>query len=66
MMKKLYDWIGPSAAILMLIYTIYYLAMRSTGGILRTVDVAVAAPVALVCVAVLLYRLLQKRKNRQK
>lgn len=59
-MKKIVQWIGPWAAVLMLIYTIYYLAMQSTGGILDAVDLAVALPVAVLCVVVLVYKFAAK------
>ncbi len=44
-------------AALALIWSIYYLAMRRTGGLLNRTDLLVCGTVALLCIGWLLYNL---------
>ncbi|WP_071430286.1 hypothetical protein [Angelakisella massiliensis] len=48
-----FGWL-VSFAVLALIWTVYYLAMHITGGILTKVDMAVCGAVLLFCAAVIL------------
>lgn len=49
MTKKSY-WLSISAFVLMLIWTIYYYAMRYTGGFADLKDTIICGVVGLICV----------------
>lgn len=55
MNKKSY-WATISASVLVLIWTIYYFAMRYTGGIADLKDALVCGTVGLICVVFIVKR----------
>lgn len=59
-MKKWYI----SFSILALVWSIYYLAMHITGGILSKTDIIICGTVILLCVIMLVFYFYKQRKKK--
>lgn len=64
MNKKSY-WLSISVFVLILIWTIYYYAIRYTGGISDLKDTIVCGVVGLICIALILKRTIEFLKNKK-
>ena len=54
-----------SASLLVLIWTIYYYAKRTTGGVTNTLDYVVCGIVGLVCIFIIFFNIVRYIKNKQ-
>lgn len=54
-----------SASLLVLIWTIYYYAKRTTGGVTNTLDNVVCGIVGLVCIFIIFFNIVRYIKNKQ-
>ena len=54
-----------SASLLVLIWTIYYYAKRTTGGVTNTLDNVVCGLVGLVCIFIIFFNIVRYSKNKQ-
>ena len=54
-----------SASLLVLIWTIYYYAERTTGGLTNTLDNVVCGIVGLVCIFIIFFNIVRYIKNKQ-
>ena len=54
-----------SASLLVLIWTIYYYAKRTTGGVTNTLDNVVCGIVGLVCIFIIFFNIARYIKNKQ-
>ena len=54
-----------SASLLVLIWTIYYYAKRTTGGVTNTLDYVVCGIVGLVCIFIIFFNIVRYNKNKQ-
>ena len=54
-----------SASLLVLIWTIYYYAKRTTGGLTNTLDNVVCGIVGLVCIFIIFFNIARYIKNKQ-
>lgn len=52
-----------SFSLLALIWSVYYLAMHITGGILTNADVVICGSVMLVCIGGILFYLCKRKKK---
>ena len=52
-----------SASLLVLIWTIYYYAKRTTGGVTNTLDNVVCGIVGLVCIFIIFFNIVRYNKN---
>ena len=64
MNKKSY-WLSISAFVLMLIWTIYYYAMRYTGGFADLKDTVICGAVGLICVIFIVKRTINFLKRKK-
>ena len=64
MNKKSY-WLSISMFVLILIWTVYYYAMRYTGGFADLKDTVICGAVALICVAFIVKRTIDFLKNKK-
>ena len=64
MNKKSY-WLSISAFVLMLIWTIYYYAMRYTGGFADLKDTIICGAVGLICVIFIVKRTISFLKKKK-
>ena len=64
MNKKSY-WLSISMFVLILIWTVYYYAMRYTGGFADLNDRVICGAVALICVAFIVKRTIDFLKNKK-
>lgn len=64
MNKKSY-WLSISMFVLILIWTVYYYAMRYTGGFADLKDRVICGAVALICVAFIVKRTIDFLKNKK-
>lgn len=64
MTKKSY-WLSISAFVLMLIWTIYYYAMRYTGGFADWKDTIICGVVGLICVIFIVKRTINFLKRKK-
>lgn len=64
MTKKSY-WLSISAFVLMLIWTIYYYAMRYTGGFADLKDTIICGVVGLICVIFIVKRTINFLKRKK-
>lgn len=64
MTKKSY-WLSISAFVLMLIWTIYYYAMRYTGGFADLKDTIIYGVVGLICVIFIVKRTINFLKRKK-
>ena len=64
MNKKSY-WLSISMFVLILIWTVYYYAMRYTGGFADLMDRVICGAVALICVAFIVKRTIDFLKNKK-
>ncbi len=65
MNKKSY-WATISASVLVLIWTIYYFAMRYTGGFVDAKDIIVCGIAGLLCIVFIVKRTINFLKNKKK
>ena len=54
-----------SASLLVLIWTIYYYAKRTTGGVTNTLDNVVCGIVGLFCIFIIFFNIVLYIKNKQ-
>ena len=54
-----------SASLLVLIWTIYYYAKRTTGGVTNTLDNVVCGIVGLVCIFIIFFNIVRYIRNKQ-
>ena len=54
-----------SASLFVLIWTIYYYAKRTTGGVTNTLDNVVCGLVGLVCIFIIFFNIVRYIKNKQ-
>ena len=64
-MKKKSYWLSISVFVLMLIWTIYYYAMRHTGGFADLKDRIVCGSVGLICVVFIVKRTIDFLKHKK-
>ena len=55
-----------NASLLVLIWTIYYYAKRTTGGVTNTLDNVVCGIVGLVCMFIILFNIVRYIKDKKK
>lgn len=55
-----------SFSILALIWSIYYLAMHITGGILTITDTVVCGAVIIACISIIIWNVVRWIKTKQK
>ena len=54
-----------SASLLVVIWTIYYYAKSTTGGVTNTLDNVVCGIVGLVCIFIIFFNIVRYIKNKQ-
>lgn len=54
-----------NASILVLVWTIYYYAKRSTGGVVNTVDNIVCGIISLICIFIIAKKLISYIRSKK-